>query len=138
MTVRRHGRRALALTVLAAAVVAGGCGAESKPVAAGPPGEFALGLPVEQAVAQLFAVGFAGTGPQAPIMAKLRARPWGAVVLHAGNMVAPFQTRTLIGALRQAGRTHGRPEPLIMVAEPHEFPGVRVDPQPTVGSPAVA
>src|SRR4051795_1152574 len=82
--------RACAAAVLAAGALAscGGGGGDQPAVARGPlppAGVPSLGLPLEAAVAQLFAVGFPGTGPQAPIVAKLRERDWGAVVLGPAN-----------------------------------------------------
>jgi len=100
VTPGRHGRRALALLVAVAALLASGCGGEDKPrPPAEPPGELALGMPVQDAVAQLFAVGFAGTGPQAAIVAKLRTRAWGMVVLQDANAQTPLQARTAFDQL---------------------------------------
>src|SRR3954470_10292866 len=95
-------------------------------------------MSTRDAVAQLFAVGFAGTGPDAPMVKRLRRRAWGLVVLHANTTAAPFQSRTLVHALRDAGRRGGRPTPLVTAAEPASYPGVSMLPQPEQGSPSVA
>src|SRR3954465_8171430 len=102
--------------MLAGVVLAGCGGGEVKVVKVEPPGELALGMPTTDAVAQLFAVGFAGTGPRAPMVRRLRTRAWGAVVLHASNTIAPVQSRTLVHALRDAGSRGGRPAPLVTAA----------------------
>jgi beta-N-acetylhexosaminidase len=124
----RQGCRALLIAGLAACVVAGCGGTSLGRVAAGPPGELALGMPVQDAVAQLFAVGFAGTGPQAPMVARLRTRAWGMVVLEQRNVVAPVQARTLARSLLTAARRGGRPAPLIAAAHPESYPGVQILP----------
>jgi beta-N-acetylhexosaminidase len=133
----RQGRRG-ALVALVAALVFGGCGTNQQPVRHEPPGRLALGLPVDQAVAQLFAVGLAGTDPSAPMVKQLRHRDWGVLVLDGDNTKAPFQTRTLVGALRAAGKRGGRPEPLIADGAPDAFPGSRLAPAPQQGSTSVA
>jgi len=126
---RRHGRQALALLAAAAALATAACGDDAKPRApAGPPGELALGMPVQDAVAQLFAVGFAGTGPQAAMVKRLRKRAWGVVVLQDANTQAPLQTRTLARSLLAAAHRGGRPAPLIAAAHPETFPGVQMVP----------
>src|SRR4051812_44032168 len=133
--------RACLPAVLAAAAVVS-CGGSSGPaiVARGPlppPGEPNLGLPLETAVAQLFAVGFPGTGPDAPIVGKLRERDWGAVVLGPSNAVSPPQARALANALRKAGARGGRPQPPVVASRPETFPRVTMAPQPDVSEPAV-
>src|SRR4051812_2977210 len=132
----RHGRRS-ALVALVAMAVTGCGGGGVKVVKVEPPGELALGMTRRDAVAQLFAVGFAGTGPQAAMVKRLRTRAWGLVVLHAGNTVAPVQTRTLVHALLDAGKRGGRPAPLVTAAEPVSYTGVSMLPQPEQGSPSV-
>src|SRR4051812_43803127 len=135
--------RACAAAVLAAGALAscGGGGGDQPAVARGPlppAGVPSLGLPLEAAVAQLFAVGFPGTGPQAPIVAKLRERDWGAVVLGPANALAPLQARTLAKALRRAGRRGGRPAPLVLASSPETSPGVSINAQSDLSEPAVA
>src|SRR3954462_12595059 len=92
--------------LLAAATVAacgGGGGGIDATGPLPPAGRPSLGLPLETAVAQLFAVGFPGTGPDAPIVKELRPRDWGAVVMGPANAQAPLQTRVLAKSLRRAG-----------------------------------
>src|SRR3954453_5500401 len=119
----------------------GGGGGDQPAVPRGPlppAGVPSLGLPLEAAVAQLFAVGFPGTRPQAPIVAKLRERDWGAVVLGPANALAPLQARTLATALRRAGRRGGRPPPLVFASSPETYPGVSINAQSDLSEPAVA
>jgi beta-N-acetylhexosaminidase len=123
-------RQVRALLAVLAACVAAGCGSSAAVrVAPGPPPDLALGMPVGDAVAQLFAVGFAGTGAQAPMVARLRTRAWGVVVLDEQNTTAPEQARALARALTAAGRRGGRPAPLIAASQPDRYPGVDVLPQ---------
>src|SRR5206468_711554 len=96
---------ALALVAL---VLAGCGGASNTRTVAGTP-ELALGMPVEDAVAQLFAVGFAGTGPQSAMVSRLRDRAWGVVVLDRQNTVAPVQSRALAQSLVAAARRGKHP-----------------------------
>jgi beta-N-acetylhexosaminidase len=137
VTVARHGRRGL-LAVALAGVALAGCGSNVKPAPHEPPGELALGLPVPDAVAQLFAVGFAGTDPKASIVARLRTRPWGVVVLDHDNAKAPGQTAALVKALKAAAHRGNHPAPLVADSEPEAFPGSRLSPQPEQGSSSVA
>src|SRR5204862_3122221 len=109
-----------------------------RPVRHEPPGRLALGLPLNQAVAQLFAVGLAGTDASAPMVKQLRRRAWGVLVLDGDNTKAPFQTQTLVKALKHAGRRGGRPAPLVADAAPEQFPGSRLTPAPDQGSTSVA
>jgi beta-N-acetylhexosaminidase len=125
----RQGGRALLIAALVACVTAGCGGTSLNRIAPGPPGEPALGMPVGDAVAQLFAVGFAGTGPQAAMVARLRTRAWGMVVLDERNTLAPVQARTLARSLLTAAHAGGRPAPLIAVTRPATYPGVDVLPQ---------
>jgi beta-N-acetylhexosaminidase len=141
-TARKVSPRAAA--VLAAATLAscgGGGGGGARIEATGPlppPPQPSLGLPLETAVAQLFAVGFPGTGPGAPILKQLRGRDWGAVVLGPSNLQAPLQARVLAKSLRSAGARGGRPAPLVLASSPETFPGVQVDAEPDLSEPAVA
>src|SRR4051812_25797203 len=88
---------ALAALLAAVALVScGGGGEVHRDAPLQPAGKPELGLPVEAAVAQLFAVGFPGTGAKAPIVARLRERDWGVVVLTGRNTTAPAQARALV------------------------------------------
>jgi len=81
--------------VAAGAVALAGCGSAARRPPPGPPGRLELGLPLRDAVAQLFAVGFAGKDPRAPLVARLRTRAWGVVVLEPPNAVAEVRRYTL-------------------------------------------
>jgi beta-N-acetylhexosaminidase len=120
--------RALAALLVACAVA--GCGGSSlereKP---GPPPQLALGLPLEDAVAQVFAVGFGGTGPQATMVKRLRTRAWGVVLLDADNLQAPGQAQALARALLTAAHRGGNPAPLLAAEQPERYPGVSMLPQ---------
>lgn len=54
-------------------------------------------LPLDRAVAQLFLIGFAGTDARSPLLASLRARDWGGVVLDSSNFVDTHQLSALTG-----------------------------------------
>lgn len=66
-------------------------------------------------VAQLFLVGFAGTGRDAPIAGALRARRWGGVLLQVPNAQSPVQVRALVASLQGAARSAGA-LPLLVAA----------------------
>ena len=72
-------------------------------------------LTTARKVAQLFAVGFAGTDGSAPIVGELRRRGWGTVVLQQGNVVSDIQLIGLIAAL-QASAQRGRQVGLLVAA----------------------
>ena len=133
--------RACAAAILAA-VSLGSCGGGGgvHVVARGPlppAGTPNLGLPLETAVAQVFAVGFPGTGPDAAIVKKLHDRDWGAVVMGPSNAVAPLQAKVLAKTLRTAGARGGRPAPLVLSSSPETWPGVTIQPQSDLSEPAV-
>src|SRR3954447_12672325 len=121
--------RACLAALLAAAALAS-CGGSGEPaiVARGPlppAADPTRGLPIETAVAQLFAVGFPGTGPDAPIVKRLNDRDWGAVVMGPANAVAPLQAQVLAKTLRTAGSRGGRLAPLVLASSPETWPGVQ-------------
>lgn len=72
-----------------------------------------VALPVARAVAQLFVVGFAGTGPNAPIVGRLRERDWGGVVVGAANYQDPGQLRQLVDRIAAAARAARHTPPLL-------------------------
>jgi hypothetical protein len=72
-----------------------------------------LGLPVERAVAQLFAVGFRGTEPAAPFFTVLSRRDWGVVLLGRSNYVNPEQLAALAGEISVVARAAGHTPPLV-------------------------
>src|SRR3954467_4741088 len=123
--------RACVAALGAAALLAGcGGGGDAKVVARGPvepPARLNLGVSLETAVAQVFAVGFPGTGPQAPIVKRLRGRDWGAVVIGPENAQAPLQARALAKAIHAAGGRGGRPAPLVLASSPETYPGVTMN-----------
>src|SRR3954452_742251 len=133
--------RACLAALLAAAALAS-CGGSGEPaiVARGPlppAGEPNLGMAIETAVAQLFAVGFPGTGPDAPIVKKLHDRDWGAVVMGPANALAPLQASVMAKTLRTGGARRGRPAPLVLASSPETWPGVQIEPESELSEPPV-
>lgn len=148
--------RAVWPTACAAALAAAGCGgsgggglplaapattrstptttvksAPSLTTKAGPPADPPL------AVAQLFAVGFAGSSPGAPIVRALDRRDWGVVVLSPGNVRSLAGAGALVRALHRHGQAGGRPRPLV-AARAGAVPGAPAVPQPEQSSPRSA
>jgi beta-N-acetylhexosaminidase len=72
-----------------------------------------LGLSPQRAAARLMLVGFAGTGPGAPLVDRLRARDFGAVVVSAANYTDDTQLAALAGALTQAARGARHAPPVV-------------------------
>ena len=72
-----------------------------------------LGLSPERAAAGLMLVGFAGTGADAPMMRRLRARDFGGIVLGAGNYADDAQLATLVGAIVAAARRAHHAPPVV-------------------------
>jgi len=70
-----------------------------------------LGLSPERAAARLMLVGFAGTGPGAGIVDRLRSRDFGAVAVTAGNYTGDAQLSALVDAIKGAasGAHHAPP-----------------------------
>ena len=67
----------------------------------------------QNAVAGLFMVGFAGTNSEASFFGRLKARPYGAVLLTASNYRQPQQLSALTQALQSAAREAGHPAPIV-------------------------
>lgn len=93
--------------------------------AAAPGGEVPAGvrelvaeLTPEEKVDGILLLGFEGTDPGAEIVAELRKRQLGGVLVDEENWVDPSQLEGLVGALRSAGATEDRIPPL--VAAPQE------------------
>jgi beta-N-acetylhexosaminidase len=74
-------------------------------------------LPVERKVAQLFLVGFIGTGANAPVFSELAQRDVGGIVFLADNYTSPQQLRGLTAAARQVARRHKRVPPWLMTIQ---------------------
>ncbi|WP_259314219.1 glycoside hydrolase family 3 N-terminal domain-containing protein [Capillimicrobium parvum] len=76
-----------------------------------------LRLPVEQAAAQLFAVGFGGTSGSDPGVRRLGDRPWGAVVIEAHNARSPAQVRALVRAIRRRAGAGSLDPPVVAISQ---------------------
>jgi beta-N-acetylhexosaminidase len=70
-------------------------------------------LPLDRAVAQLFAVGFRGTEPVAPFFEVLRHREYSAVLLGRSNYVNAAQLAALAGEVRVVAQQAGHAVPLV-------------------------
>ncbi len=89
-------------------------------------------LPVEQAVAQLFAVGFEGTRPPGAMVRTMRRRAWGVVIVGATNYRSPSQVRAAVDALDDAAR-RGRQAPPLAATEPGALGDLGPPPAPDIG-----
>ncbi|HEV3002415.1 MAG TPA: glycoside hydrolase family 3 N-terminal domain-containing protein [Solirubrobacteraceae bacterium] len=89
-------------------------------------------LPVEQAVAQLFAVGFEGREPPRALLERMRSRAWGVVLVGATNYGSPSQVRDAVGALEEAAR-RGRQAPPLVATEPAALGRLGPPPAPDIG-----
>src|SRR5690349_8848117 len=79
-------------------------------------------MPLESKVAQLFLVGFAGTGANAPVFSELAQRDIGGIVFLADNYTSPRQLTGLTAAARQVARRHKRVPPwLLTIQDGGEF-----------------
>lgn len=81
----------------------------------------AAALPLDERVAQVFMVGFEGSGADSPVVAELRSRPWGAVVIGPENVPAVGGLAAVAAELEAAGTT----PPLRVAAELPAFPRQR-------------
>jgi beta-N-acetylhexosaminidase len=94
------------------------------------------------AVAGLLMVGFAGTKPGGPFFQRLRARPYGTVLLGRANYVEPSQLAMLTAQIQRVARAAGHPAPIVSAQqEGDEFSAFRnlaPDAQPAVGTRRVA
>ncbi len=158
----RPRRRSALLPVLLLAAL-GGCGGKAKePVRAAakppavrpapprpsapalpagvPPAAAALAarLPLERQVAQLFLVGFPGTGAKAPGVAALGRRDWGGVVLERSNFAGAGQLGGLVGAVGSVARRARHLPPLVVADQPGgadtAFRGLPPAPEPRLGA----
>ena len=90
------------------------------------------GLPVERAVAQLFAVGFEGTRPPEPVLRRVRTRGWGIVIVGGTNYRSPSQLRSAVASVRRQARRGRQLEPLFM-ANPDELGRLGPPPASEIG-----
>jgi beta-N-acetylhexosaminidase len=90
------------------------------------------GMPVERAVAQLFAVGFEGSVPSRALLRRMRSRAWGFVVVSGANYSSPSQMRDVVGALERAARRGGQTPPLV-AADPDALGRLGPPPAPEIG-----
>ena len=67
----------------------------------------------QDAVAGLFMVGFAGTNSEASFFKRLKARPYGAILLTGSNYRQPQQLSALTAALQATARNAGHPAPIV-------------------------
>jgi beta-N-acetylhexosaminidase len=78
------------------------------------------------AVAGLFVVGFAGTEPTGPFFTRLRARPYGAVLLGPSNYSEPSQLAKLAAHVQAVARDAGHAAPIVAAQqEGGEFNALR-------------
>ena len=89
-------------------------------------------LPVEQAVAQLFAVGFEGQAPPPGLVARMRARAWGVVVVSETNYGSPSQMRDVVDTLESAAH-RGEQTPPLVAADPDALGRLGPPPAPEIG-----
>lgn len=78
-----------------------------------PPNADQLARAPQDAVAGLFMVGFAGTNSESSFFKRLRARPYGAVLLTSSNYTQPQQLSALTAALQKTARDAGHPAPVV-------------------------
>jgi beta-N-acetylhexosaminidase len=90
------------------------------------------------AVAGLFVVGFAGTEPTGPFFDRLRARPYGAVLLGASNYSEPSQLATLAVQVQAVARDAGHAAPIVAAQQEggafNAFGNLAPDGQAAVGA----
>jgi beta-N-acetylhexosaminidase len=78
-----------------------------------PPSVDELGRAPQDAVAGLFMVGFAGKDSSSSFFERLKARPYGGVLLSRANYTEPQQLSKLTLALQKAASAAGQPAPII-------------------------
>jgi len=74
-------------------------------------------LSPDEKVDQVLLLGFDGTDAGAGIVAELRERQLGGVLVTGRNWIAASQLESLVGALRDAGHSGGRIPPLIAASQ---------------------
>jgi beta-N-acetylhexosaminidase len=76
-----------------------------------------VGRAPQDAVAGLFMVGFKGTNSEASFFARLKARPYGGVLLTSTNYANPQKLSALTAALQRSARDAGHPAPLVAAGQ---------------------
>jgi beta-N-acetylhexosaminidase len=74
-------------------------------------------MPVEEKVAQAMLLGFEGQGPRAPVLALLRKRPLGGVVLRRANFASATQVSNLAARATLAARSARHDPPFVVAAQ---------------------
>ena len=89
-------------------------------------------VPLEQGVAQLFAVGFEGTDPPRALKERMRSRAWGVVVVGASNYASPSQLRDVVDGLEREAK-RGKQALPIVAADPDDLGRLGPPPAPEIG-----
>ena len=76
-----------------------------------------VGRAPQDAVAGLFMVGFKGTNSEASFFQRLKARPYGGVLLTSTNYVNPQKLSALTAALQRSARDAQHPAPLVAAGQ---------------------
>jgi beta-N-acetylhexosaminidase len=71
----------------------------------------------EDVVAGLFMVGFKGTNAEASFFGRLKARPYGGILLTSANYTEPQQLSALTAALQGAARDASHPAPIVAAGQ---------------------
>ena len=103
-----------------------------------PPSRAELKRAPGDAVAGLFVVGFAGTLPDTSFFGRLRARPFGGVLLTRSNYEQPQQLSGLTSKIQEVARDAGHPAPIVAAQQEggdfSAFPNLEPLPQVDVGA----
>jgi beta-N-acetylhexosaminidase len=89
-------------------------------------------VPVEQAVAQLFAVGFEGREAPRALLDRMRERAWGFLLVGETNYASPSQLRAVVDAAERAAR-RGRQAAPLFAADPEDLGRLGPPPAPDLG-----
>jgi beta-N-acetylhexosaminidase len=81
------------------------------------PSAAALKRAPQAGVAGLFMVGFRGTNSEAEFFKRLKARPYGGVLLTNANYTEPQQLSALTQALQRTAREAGHPAPIVAASQ---------------------
>jgi len=103
-----------------------------------PPSRAELKRAPGDAVAGLFVVGFAGTLRDTSFFGRLRARPFGGVLLTRSNYEQPQQLSGLTSKIQEVARDAGHPAPIVAAQQEggdfSAFPNLEPLPQVDVGA----